>query len=113
MNKNNKNIKNNQIYINYKDGETSTRNSITVTNTTDVDNDVLSLTIMILLQTIHMQVIIITSIMYIMMFVDIFISVRITMPLNKTKTDKTIILRIATLDDPTNNINSRLIESPP
>lgn len=88
MNNNNKNIKNNQIYINYKDGETSTRNSITVTNTTDVDNDVLSLTIMILLQTIHMQVIIITSIMYIMMFVDIFISVRITMPLNRPITKR-------------------------
>lgn len=88
MNKNNKNIKNNQIYINYKDGETSTRNSITVTNTTDVDNDVLSLTIMILLQTIHMQVIIITSIMYIMMFMDVFISVRITMPLNRPITKR-------------------------
>lgn len=88
MNNNNKNIKNNQIYINYKDGETSTRNSITVTNTTDVDNDVLSLTIMILLQTIHMQVIIITSIMYIMMFMDVFISVRITMPLNRPITKR-------------------------
>lgn len=85
MNKNNKNIKNNQIYINYKDGETSTRNSITVTNTTDVDNDVLSLTIMILLQTIHMQVIIITSIMYIMMFVDIFITMPLNRPITKRK----------------------------